>query len=160
MFGQFSNTVEPWACFRFLNRRDPFHVVGGSRQREALLLGRLSTRDPEVRLRDGPELHRHKIRLQLRRRPQPMVSDARRSSGNPPKQLNSRDSFRRIKINNLMLSDCINSHLKWFPWINLVWVCSYKTHYLQELNLGIPVSDSAHQPFQKNDTSRWIFCLN
>lgn len=40
-----------------------------------------------------------------------------------------------------------------------VLVCSYKIHYLQELDIGIPVSDSSHQPFQKNNTSRWIFYL-
>lgn len=28
--------------------------------------------------------------------------------------------------------------------------CSYKTYYLQELDLGIPVSDLAPQPFQEN----------
>lgn len=170
MFGHFSNTVEEssfllWACLRFLNRRDPFHMVGGSRQREALLLGRLSPRDPEVRLRNGPQLHRHQVRLQLRRRPQSMVSDAHRSGAYTSTQLNSCGFFILKKIIiiiwcYLTVRDFFYFYFKWFPWINLQFYFSLVTHYLQKLDLGIPVSDSAHQPFQKNGTSRWIFCLN
>lgn len=49
-------------------------MVGGSRQREALLLGGLGAWHPEMCLRHRQELHGHQVRLQLRRGPQTMVS--------------------------------------------------------------------------------------
>lgn len=61
-------------CLCFLPRWDPLHMVGGPGQREALLLGGLRARHPEVCLWHRQELHWPQVWLQLRCRPQTMVS--------------------------------------------------------------------------------------
>lgn len=71
-----------WFCvciFFFHPRWDPVHMVGWPGQREALLLGGLGARHPEVRLWHRQELHGPQVRLQLRCWQQTMV---RQRNGN------------------------------------------------------------------------------